>query len=628
MRKLNIAILSSGQGTTLECICNSKLNGILNLNISCIATSNKKLVNLNEKYNIPVEYFDFSSEHRKQSELDLLNYLTEYNVDLVVLAGWFYIVNNDFINSFKNVINLHPALPDSFIGSDCIRKAYDAYQKNEISYTGSMVHEVTENLDRGLVYKTIKVVINNDDTYEDLENRVKQSEKGILISVLQDFVVKHNQSIINENENKDAVYIGKVRRVEDVGYECLLLSASNRLSAFDRYICDVPKKGDILNNISAWWFNNTKHIINNHYLHHEGKHMIVRKANAIKLEIVIRAYMTGSTETSIWTKYKNGERDIYGLNFRDGYKKNEKLDNIVITPTTKGVTDIPITLSEIVEQKYLTQEQLDFVTSKALELFKYGQNVVDKAGLILVDTKYEFGFVNGNIILIDEVHTCDSSRYWLKDTYQECFDSGKEPKKLDKDAIRDWIKKQCDPYNESIPEVPNSVIEQVSSVYGIYNQHITLKSIKEKQLDSTKFLNDFFTNKNKELVVVLAGSVKDKHHTDKIQNKLKEKNIYSVCHFKSAHKETLEVMEILDLYNSQVHRNIIYVTVAGRSNALSGVVASNTQFPTIACPPFADKTDFMVNINSTLSCPSKVPVMTILEPENVALCIRNIYNLN
>jgi len=110
--------------------------------------------------------------------------------------------------------------------------------------------------------------------------------------------------------------------------------------------------------------------------------------------------------------------------------------------------------------------------------------------------------------------------------------------------------------------------------------------------------------------------------------KLAEKNIYTVCHFKSAHKETLEVMEILDKYNSQVNRSIVYVTVAGRSNALSGVVASNTQFPTIACPPFADKTDFMVNINSTLSCPSKVPVMTILEPENVALCIHKIYNLN
>ena len=214
------------------------------------------------------------------------------------------------------------------------------------------------------------------------------------------------------------------------------MSTSDRLSAFDKYICDVPNKGNILNNISAWWFNNTKHIIDNHYLHHQGTHMVVKKTNPIKLEIIVRGYMTGSTSTSIWTNYKKGERHLYGLDFRDGYQKNEKLDSIIVTPTTKGVNDVPITLKEIVEQEYLSQEQLDFVVEKALELFKHGQDVADEAGLILVDTKYEFGFLGNDIILIDELHTCDSSRYWLKATYQGNFDQGKEPEKLDKDAIR------------------------------------------------------------------------------------------------------------------------------------------------------------------------------------------------
>tara|TARA_Y100000591_G_scaffold74837_2_gene62328 strand:+ start:539 stop:2416 length:1878 start_codon:yes stop_codon:yes gene_type:complete len=622
--KLKIAILSSGTGSTVKCIYNAVKNSILDLSIQCIVSSNAEL-DLT-KFSVPTKLVDYND--KVLGEKEVLSYLNGFEVDLVVLAGWFYIVSDTFISGFSNVINLHPALPNSFTGMNCVKKAYDAFVKNEIQYTGSMVHEVSSELDRGHVYQSIKVPILENDTVESLEERVKLSEKGILISVLQDFIVKFNQSLVDNAEVSKKVYNGKVRRVEDVGYGCLLMSASDRLSAFDRYICDIPNKGCILNNISAWWFNNTRHIIPNHYLHHRGPHMVVKKTNPIKLEMVVRGYMTGSTSTSIWTKYKQGERHLYGLDFRDGYQKNEKLDEIIVTPTTKGVTDVPITLKEIVDQEYLTQEQLDFVVSKSLELFRYGQEVADKAGLILVDTKYEFGFLNGEIILIDEVHTCDSSRYWLKETYSENFNAGVEPKKLDKDAIRDWIKKHCDPYNEEIPEVPKSVIDSVSSVYNIYNQLITLKSIVPESLDGLKYLQNYFETKHKYMVVVLAGSVKDKHHTDKIQMKLAEKNIYSVCHFKSAHKETLEVMEILNKYNSQFNRNIVYVTVAGRSNALSGVVASNTQFPTIACPPFADKTDFMVNINSTLSCPSKVPVMTILEPENVALCIHKIYSLN
>ena len=179
---------------------------------------------------------------------------------MVVLAGWFYIVSDTFISGFSNIINLHPALPNSFTGMNCVKKAYDAFVKNEIQCTGSMVHEVSSELDRGHVYQSIKVPILESDTLESLEERVKLSEKGILISVLQDFIVRFNQSLVDSAEVSKKVYNGKVRRVEDVGYGCLLMSASDRLSAFDRYICDIPNKGCILNNISAWWFN-TRHII-------------------------------------------------------------------------------------------------------------------------------------------------------------------------------------------------------------------------------------------------------------------------------------------------------------------------------------------------------------------------------
>ena len=148
--------------------------------------------------------------------------------------------------------------------------------------------------------------------------------------------------------NKFTVKIKYRKRcVENIDYGNLLLTASNRISAFDKHLTNIDNKGIILNKLSEFWFEKTKHIIENHYLHSDVPYMVVKKTEPIKLEIVVRAYNTGSSETSIWTKYKNGERTIYGYKFRDNYKKNEILDEIIITPTTKGVKDIPITKQEI-----------------------------------------------------------------------------------------------------------------------------------------------------------------------------------------------------------------------------------------------------------------------------------------
>ena len=626
MNKLRVGVLFSGVGSTTKSICESVRHHILDIELKVILTNNN-LENTYFRDNSDSLGYNFIQKEYCANNLTRENYLDEvtnllkyYNLDLLVFAGWNVIVTPTFINNYKKIINLHPALSNSFIGMNCVRKAYDAYQRGEIKYTGSMVHEVSDNLDRGKVLQEVNVPIYENDSYEMLETRLKRSEKGILIQVIQDFINEHNHKLATVT---DDVYNGKVRRVEDIGNNCLLLSASNRLSSFDKHICDINNKGAILNALSAWWFNNTSHIIDNHYLYHSGNDMIVKKCRPIKLEIVVRAYMTGSTSTSIWTMYKNGERHIYGLNFRDGYLKNQKLDNIIITPTTKGVNDVPITENEIIEQSYLTREEWEYVSQKALELFRYGQMISDTRGLILVDTKYEFGYYNNKIILMDEIHTCDSSRYWVKDTYLDRFNNGLEPEKLDKDAVRDWVKQRCDPYVDEIPEIPEDVIQKVENVYNRYHNLLTNS---EFSCSSDLNIERYFRDIHREVVVILAGSTSDEEHVQKLNKHLKSKNIHSNHYYSSAHKNTRVVLGILEKYESQ-DRNVVYVTVAGRSNALSGVVASNTRYPVIACPPFKDKVDMQVNINSTLMMPSKVPVMTILEPENVALAISKIFSL-
>ena len=254
-------------------------------------------------------------------------------------------------------------------------------------------------------------------------------------------------------------------------------------------------------------------------------------------------------------------------------------------------------------------------------------------------------FLDDDVVLIDEVHTCDSSRYWFAKTYEERFAKGKEPDKYDKDVVRDYIKKTVDdPYKHTEFTVPDKVKDDTTQVYVDFYRCLTgddseLTSLNE-DIENPVILNqeteeliDHFYYEEKECilrklggVVILAGSQSDEKHVEKIKESLRKQKIVVYNHYASAHKNTEVVLSLLKSYNEMKGR-IVYVTVAGRSNALSGVVACNTQYPTIACPPFSDKDDFMVNINSTLQMPSNVPVMTILEPVNVALSIKRMLTL-
>ena len=425
---------------------------------------------------------------------------------------------------------------------------------------------------------------------------------------------------------KQLLYSGKVRNVYDLNNNLLLLEATDRTSGFNKHICDINNKGVLLNMMSAFWFDKTKHIIPNHLIHYDDRYSIVKKCNPFKVEVIVRGYITGNTETSLWTHYKNGSRTYCGINFREGLQKNQKLDEPVVTPTTKDENDRPITPQEIVDLGYMTKEQMDYVFKKALELYNYGSKYAESRGLLLVDTKYEFGLdMNNNIILIDEVHTCDSSRYWLKNTYQQKFNEGKSPDKYDKDQVRDWVKTQCDPYNDPIPEPPKEVIEQVYNSYYDFYKKLTDNEIEFNNKSIETILNEYpiKSNTDKE-VVILYGSPKDEDFVNKICSYLNKYNINFSKYEASAHKKPEILLKILKEYES---KKVVWITVAGRSNALSGVVAAQTTQPCIACPPFKDKVDMLTNVHSSLQMPSYVPVMTVLDPYNAVLAANRILEL-
>ena len=238
---------------------------------------------------------------------------------------------------------------------------------------------------------------------------------------------------------------GKVRvsyRLDSPG-ETRLFVTTDRLSAFDRNIAGIPYKGQVLNELAAWWFARTTAIVANHVIALPDPNVLVaRETTPLSVEVVVRGAITGVTSTSLWQLYAAGSRTIYGYHFPDGLRKNTLLPEPIVTPTTKpaagsGAHDAPLTWAEVVERGLVPGPRWEQITAVAIELFPEGQRVAGEAGLILADTKYEFGVTaDDDVLLIDEVHTPDSSRYWITETYEAHLAAGEEPESLDKEPVR------------------------------------------------------------------------------------------------------------------------------------------------------------------------------------------------
>ncbi len=265
-------------------------------------------------------------------------------------------------------------------------------------------------------------------------------------------------------------YRGKVRDNYDLADGRRIIIASDRLSAFDRILCAIPFKGEVLTQTARFWFEQTADICANHVLDYPDPNVLIcRRLDILPVEMVVRGYLAGTTGTSILTLYKQGQREMYGIRLPDGLRDNQELPQAIITPTSKafdGGHDEPLSAAQIVDGGLLTQTQWDTVSAHALALFARGQKLASERGLILADTKYEFGTdAEGNILLADEIHTPDSSRYWFAESYAERFESGGKPESFDKDFVRNWVVARCDPYKEELPPIPQELIDQTSAVY-------------------------------------------------------------------------------------------------------------------------------------------------------------------
>lgn len=265
---------------------------------------------------------------------------------------------------------------------------------------------------------------------------------------------------------------GKVRDIYVQGDQRVLIT-TDRISAFDRVVGLIPFKGQVLNQLSAWWFDQLKDVVGNHVIAVPDPNVTVaREAEALPVEVIVRGYITGVTSTSLWTLYANGERTPYGIPLPDGLQKNDALPQPIITPTTKatgGAHDERLTRDEILSRGLIDKALWEQIEHAAITIFTRGQQIAQQAGLLLVDTKYEFGLIDGQLSLIDEVHTPDSSRYWTIDSYG----GANEPENYDKEFVRKWLVAQGYRGEGTPPALPDDFIVEVVNLYVSAYERLT-----------------------------------------------------------------------------------------------------------------------------------------------------------
>ncbi|MEE2993902.1 MAG: phosphoribosylaminoimidazolesuccinocarboxamide synthase [Gemmatimonadota bacterium] len=305
------------------------------------------------------------------------------------------------------------------------------------------------------------------------------------MQMLSDDVIKAQMGNLLDKTDFDwgGKYEGKVRDNYVVDGKRVIIT-TDRISAFDRVLCSIPFKGQVLNQTAAFWFEQTRHIVPNHVLSVPDPNVLLAKECVlIPVEMVVRGYLTGVTTTSAWYSYKRGIRNFCGHVLPEGMKKNQPFDAPILTPSTKaekGGHDESVSSDEIIKRGLVDEKIYREMERIALALYRFGNQKVAEDNLILVDTKYEFGLFDNELMLIDEIHTPDSSRFWIKETYDGLFSQGEEPQKLDKEYIRQWLAGQGFIGEGHIPVIPDDIKIEAARKYITAYEMITGKQFKSK----------------------------------------------------------------------------------------------------------------------------------------------------
>jgi fusion protein PurCD len=410
----------------------------------------------------------------------------------------------------------------------------------------------------------------------------------------------------------ETIHSGKVRESLKASPESRLIVATDRISCFD-FVLDtpIPGKGAVLNSLAAYWFGQTEDIIGNHLIEVVDPSIsLVKEAKAIPVEMIVRGYLTGSA----WRGYQKGKREVSGVPIPDGMTYNQAFPNPIVTPTTKEANDREISPQGLFEEGWVSQEIYKKMEAASLALFERGSKVLAERGIVLVDTKYEFGLVGEELVLIDEIHTPDSSRFWAMEDYQK---SAENVEQIDKEFVRKYLldNKVDGSYRKELPE---EIVAETTRRYERIFEMITGERIDAPRWDvrsrikhnlvASGLIKDGY-------IAIVMGSPGDVEHCEKLKSIAQSYGVAAEMRVCSAHKNGERILELVEVIQQSIEP-VSVIAVAGRSNGLGGALAANLAVPVISCPPYADRSDILVNLHSSVMMPSATPNATVVDPKN------------
>lgn len=418
------------------------------------------------------------------------------------------------------------------------------------------------------------------------------------------------------------LHSGKVRDSFRVEPTTRLIVTTDRISAFDRVLQNaIPDKGAVLNGLAAFWFARTSDIVSNHLIKTvDPQACLVREVEPIRVEMIVRGYLTGS----MWRRYAQGARVFSGTRVEDGLRQHARFKSPILTPTTKEESDREITPEEIVSSGLVSEALYEEMVRASMRLFEVGTELLAARDILLVDTKYEFGILDGRLMLIDELHTPDSSRFWTAESYER---DPLDPFNLDKEFIRAHLLSHG--AAGTAAALPPEVVEEAAARYREIYRIVTGREVESSHevapqrlcanLVREGIIKDGF-------VVIVMGSPSDAEHCRRIAEVLASYDVFVDMRVVSAHRNPEDIASVLADYADAVEPGAI-IAVAGLSNGLGGALAGSTVLPVVNCPPFKDTADLLANLNSSLMMPPGVPAVTATTPHSAALAALRSLNL-
>ena len=427
---------------------------------------------------------------------------------------------------------------------------------------------------------------------------------------------------------------GKVRDSLRIDEKTRLIIVTDRLSAFDSVLeTAVPHKGAVLNGLANFWFDKTRHIIPNHVQKVvDANAVLVHEAQPIKVEMIVRGYLTGS----MWRGYARGQRTFSGVTVPDGIGQHQPFPVPILTPTTKEEIDREITPDSLVSEGWVRRELYEQMAETSLRLFDMASKHLAAQGIILVDTKYEFGLLDGELILIDEIHTPDSSRFWSADDYAA---NPTAVEQMDKEYVRQWLiaNKKDGQYPRALTP---AVAQEASRRYLDIYQRITGEALPTAEPDTTGAPGTGRHDARARLlanlvaagllkdawVTIVMGSPADREYCETIRQQLDGYHVFTQLRVLSAHENGEALAGIADSWNHSIEPGVV-VAVVGPGSGLGGALAANVNVPVISCPPYQDYAELALALSSSVIVPSGTPSLTVVRPDNAAQAALRALNL-